>query len=79
MMVVMVVSLLVVVTGGSCPWTGGGDGDVDGHLQPNTPNPDNIKLLAPAVISSPPSDNCRDSGDFTTTCQESSKRNIDKH
>ena len=32
MMVVMVVSLLVVVAGGSCPWAGGGDGDVDGHL-----------------------------------------------
>ena len=32
MMVVMVVSLLVVLAGGSCPWTGGGDGDVDGHL-----------------------------------------------
>ena len=32
MMVVMVVSLLVVVAGGSCPWTGGGDGNVDGHL-----------------------------------------------
>ena len=32
MMVVMVVSLLAVVAGGSCPWTGGGDGDVVGHL-----------------------------------------------
>ena len=31
-MVVMVASLLVVVAGGSCPWTGGGDGNVDGHL-----------------------------------------------
>ena len=32
MMVVMVASLLLVAAGGSCPWAGGGDGDVDGHL-----------------------------------------------